>query len=127
MTQFRATEAAALLGVSDDTIRRWIDAGRLPAGRDSAGRWVLRGRDLAEFAREHASPPTVDSDVLSSSRNRMPGLVTHVVRDGDSIHSVAHTAYGDATLWRRIAEANGIDDPLSLPRGTVLSIPTLPG
>jgi molybdopterin-binding protein len=82
MTQFRATEAAALLGVSDDTIRRWIDAGRLPAVRDSAGRWVLSGRDLAEFAREHASPPTIDSDVLSSSRNRMPGLVTHVVRDG---------------------------------------------
>ena len=50
-----------------------------------------------------------------------------MVRDGDSIQSVAHTAYGDATLWRRIAEANGIDDPMSLPRGTVLSIPTLPG
>jgi molybdopterin-binding protein len=82
MTQFRATEAAALLGVSDDTIRRWIDAGRLPAVRDSAGRWVLSGRDLAEFAREHATPPTVDSEVLSSSRNRMPGLVTQVVRDG---------------------------------------------
>jgi molybdopterin-binding protein len=82
MTQFRAIEAAALLGVSDDTIRRWIDAGRLPAVRDSAGRWVLSGRDLAEFARENAAPPTVDSDGLSSSRNRMPGLVTQVVRDG---------------------------------------------
>ncbi|MDA8436329.1 MAG: helix-turn-helix transcriptional regulator [Actinomycetales bacterium] len=82
MTQFRATEAAALLGVSDDTIRRWIDAGRLPAVRDGAGRWVLVGRDLAEFAREHATTPQVESDVRSSSRNRMPGLVTRVVRDG---------------------------------------------
>jgi nucleoid-associated protein YgaU len=50
-----------------------------------------------------------------------------VVRDGDSLQSVAHNAYGDPTLWRRIAEANGIDDPLSIPRGTVLSIPTLMG
>lgn len=55
------------------------------------------------------------------------GLRTHVVRDGDSIQSVAHAAYGDPTHWRRIAEANGIDDPLHLPRGTVLSIPTLLG
>jgi molybdopterin-binding protein len=82
MTQFRATEAAALLGVSDDTIRRWIDAGRLPAVRDSAGRWIVGGRDLADFARDNATPPTVDSEVLSSSRNRLPGLVTKVVRDG---------------------------------------------
>jgi hypothetical protein len=54
------------------------------------------------------------------------GMRTHVVRDGDSIQSVAHSAYGDPTLWRRIAEANDIDDPLSLPRGSVLTIPTLP-
>jgi len=82
MTQFRATEAAALLGVSDDTVRRWIDAGRLPAVRDHAGRWVLGGRDLAEFARENAGAPQVESDVHSSAGNRMPGLVTSVVRDG---------------------------------------------
>lgn len=82
MTQFRATEAAALLGVSDDTVRRWIDAGRLPAVRDAAGRWVLRGRDLAEFAREHAVAPEVESALRSPSHNRMTGLVTRVVREG---------------------------------------------
>lgn len=54
------------------------------------------------------------------------GVRTHVVRDGDSIHGVAFAAYGDATLWRAIAETNGIDDPMRLRRGTVLSIPTLP-
>ena len=82
MTQFRATEAAALLGVSDDTVRRWIDAGRLPAVRDHAGRWVLNGRDLAEFARQNGGAPQVESDVNSSAGNRLPGLVTGVVRDG---------------------------------------------
>ncbi|WP_217923594.1 LysM peptidoglycan-binding domain-containing protein [Miltoncostaea oceani] len=71
--------------------------------------------------------PTVGKGPQNPTTRGEAGLRTHVVRDGDSIQSVAHSAYGDATLWRRIAEANGIDDPMSLPRGTVLSIPTLPG
>jgi molybdopterin-binding protein len=82
MTHFRAAEAAALLGVSDDTVRRWIDAGRLPAVRDGAGRWVVQGRDLAEFAHENASAPEVEGLATSSARNRFTGLVTRVVRDG---------------------------------------------
>ncbi len=82
MTQFRVTEAAALLGVSDDTVRRWIDAGRLSAVRDGGGRWMVKGSDLAEFAREHANAPEVEGVALSSARNRMPGLVTRVLRDG---------------------------------------------
>ena len=82
MTQFRVTEAAALLGVSDDTVRRWIDAGRLAAVRDSAGRWLVAGHDLAEFARDNAHPPSVDGVTASSARNRMTGLVTRVVKDG---------------------------------------------
>jgi len=53
------------------------------------------------------------------------GLGSHVVRDGDSLPSVAFRAYGDATRWRLIAEANDIDDPLRLRRGVVLSIPRL--
>ena len=82
MTQFRVSEAAALLGVSDDTVRRWIDAGRLPAVRDHAGRWLVVGRDLAELAREDAVAPQVDGLTPSSDRNRLPGLVTRVERDG---------------------------------------------
>ena len=71
--------------------------------------------------------PTVGKGPQNPTTRGIAGQRTHVVRDGDSIQSVAHQAYGDPTLWRRIAEANGIDDPLSLPRGTVLSIPTLLG
>ncbi len=51
------------------------------------------------------------------------GLSSHTVRDGDSLQSIAFAVYGDATRWRTIAEANGIDDPLRLRRGAVLSIP----
>lgn len=57
------------------------------------------------------------------------GEVTHahVVRDGDTLQSIAFTAYRDATRWRAIAEANGIDDPLDLRRGQTLAIPRLEG
>jgi excisionase family DNA binding protein len=82
MTHFRVTEAAALLGVSDDTVRRWIDADRLPAVRDAAGRWSVQGRDLAEFAAAIAVAPEVPGSATSSSANRMAGLVTGVEREG---------------------------------------------
>jgi molybdopterin-binding protein len=82
MTHFRVTEAAALLGVSDDTVRRWIDADRLPAVRDSAGRWSVLGRDLAEFAVANAVPPEVAGAAPTSAANRMAGLVTRVEVDG---------------------------------------------
>ena len=49
----------------------------------------------------------------------------HLVKDGDSLPSIAYRAYGDATRWRRIAEANDIDDPLRLRRGTPLTVPRL--
>jgi hypothetical protein len=55
------------------------------------------------------------------------GMRVHRVRDGDSLPSIAYEAYGDATRWRAIAEASGIDDPLSLRRGTELTIPRLEG
>jgi Contractile injection system tube protein/LysM domain len=53
------------------------------------------------------------------------GLGVHVVRDGDSLQSVAHRTYGDPARWRLIAEANGIDNPLHLRRGTSLNLPRL--
>lgn len=84
MSQFRVKEAAELLGVSDDTVRRWIDAGRLTAVADAAGRAAIEGAALAAFAQELATaadrlqPGPVQS---ASARNRFVGLVTRVVRD----------------------------------------------
>jgi hypothetical protein len=54
-----------------------------------------------------------------------PGLGSHTVRDGDSLASIAFAHYRDPTRWRAIAQENGIDDPLHLKRGSVLSIPRL--
>lgn len=84
MTTFRVREAADLLGVSDDTLRRWIDAGRLPSSTDAAGRSVVSGSDLAAFAREVATarePPAPGPVLSESARNRFVGLVTRVLRD----------------------------------------------
>jgi len=78
MPVYRLREAAELLGVSDDTLRRWADAGRLPTGTDDAGRRVVDGADLATFAVSLADQP--DSPSGSSMRNRFPGIVTRVVR-----------------------------------------------
>lgn len=52
-------------------------------------------------------------------------LGAHIVRDGDSLQSIAYHVYGDPTQWRAIAEANGIDDPLRLRSGRALSVPNL--
>lgn len=75
---FRIGEAAALVGVSDDTLRRWADAGRVPVTRDAQGRRVVRGTDLAALAQELADQAAVAG---SSARNRMRGIVTRVLRD----------------------------------------------
>ena len=82
MTTYRIAEAAEVLGVSDDTVRRWIDGGRVPA-RSEAGRSVLDGVDLARLAEELADHPDRDRTRASavSARNRLDGIVTRVVKD----------------------------------------------
>lgn len=77
---YRIAEAASLLGVSDDTVRRWIESGRLSARREGGSPTVVDGVDLAEVAtqlREAPEPGTTPS----SARNRLSGIVTRVVRD----------------------------------------------
>jgi LysM repeat protein len=55
------------------------------------------------------------------------GHGVHTVKDGDSLPSIAYAAYGDATVWRAIAEANDIENPMHLRRGRSLSLPKLDG
>ena len=53
----------------------------------------------------------------------LPGHRTHRVVAGDTLASIAYTEYGDPTLWRHLAEANGIDDPLRVRDGAVIRVP----
>jgi molybdopterin-binding protein len=83
--QYRLAAAAQLLGVSDDTVRRWADGGRLPTAVDADGRRVVDGADLAAFAVSLAGDP--DGPTTTSARNAFPGIVTRVVR-GDVVSQV---------------------------------------
>nr|WP_233149978.1 TOBE domain-containing protein [Kineosporia sp. A_224] len=82
-TTFRMRQAAELLGVSDDTVRRWADSGRLETTVDDAGRRVVAGAALARFAEEVAAASATEPrpTVAQSARNHFRGLVTKVVRD----------------------------------------------
>ena len=84
MPIFRIRESAALLGVSDDTVRRWADSGRVATTIDPAGRQCIEGAVLARFAEELAASterPGPRPVVSGSARNRFVGLVTRVLRD----------------------------------------------
>jgi molybdopterin-binding protein len=83
MPLYRVREAAQLLGVSDDTLRRWADSGRVEASKDPTGRTVIDGAVLARFAEEIAATRDVAAVpvVRESARNRLTGLVTRVLRD----------------------------------------------
>ena len=84
MPTFRIKEAASLLGVSTDTLRRWADAGRIDTTTDASGRMAVEGTALAELAQELAEAADHEQNrvvVASSARNRFSGLISRITRD----------------------------------------------
>ncbi|MGH9047110.1 MAG: TOBE domain-containing protein [Acidimicrobiales bacterium] len=81
MAPFPINQAAQLLGVSPDTLRRWVDAGRLPASKTTGGRRVIDGAELAGFAQSLVSTSKPEELTATSARNRFVGLVTGVAKD----------------------------------------------
>lgn len=84
MAQMRISTAASLLGVSDDTLRRWVEAGRLDSGVDEQGRRVVDGAALAALAQELADGGLAELDGgagTRSARNHLTGIVTKVTSD----------------------------------------------
>ncbi len=76
-------EAAELLGVSADTVRRWSDSGKLASRRDVSGRRVIEGAALADLAAQLGRSPTAQVGPTGghSARNRFSGIVTKVTKD----------------------------------------------
>jgi molybdopterin-binding protein len=80
-SQLAISEASELLGVSDDTLRRWADAGRLALTRSASGRLVVDGKDLAALALDLADDAGRQDRSAQSARNQFRGIVTRVVKD----------------------------------------------
>ncbi|GEP38047.1 MerR family transcriptional regulator [Nocardioides psychrotolerans] len=82
MTTYRVAEAAEILGVSDDTLRRWVEAGKVAASSVD-GRSTIAGEDLAELAESLADgrDPDPDRAAAVSARNRLTGIVVRVKQD----------------------------------------------
>jgi molybdopterin-binding protein len=81
MSEFRIGQAAELLGVSPDTVRRLADNGQLETRRTDGGHRCVDGVSLARFLAEHTGVPEAAAIVGQSARNRFPGIVTRVVKD----------------------------------------------
>ena len=80
MNKFKIGEAAHLLGVSSDMVRRWVDSGEIDARRTHGGHRLINGDDLAKFAQKRANDPSGSGNSISA-RNRFTGLVTRVIKD----------------------------------------------
>jgi len=78
---YRIADVARLLGVSDDTARRWAESGRFPSTTDETGRLAVEGAELARFATTMNDPLDPGQVVQASARNRLVGIVTKVTRD----------------------------------------------
>ncbi|MCB5907802.1 TOBE domain-containing protein [Streptomyces pinistramenti] len=82
MPTYSIGRAAALLGVSPETVRRWADGGQLRMERDGTGNRVIDGVSLAGFAKDRAAGPhQVPDEVRTSVRNAFAGIVTAVTFD----------------------------------------------
>ncbi len=81
MAKYRAAQAAELLGVSADTVRRWADAGRIKSTVASDGKRYFEGEELARAAVAAGGGPAPKSPRAQSTRNRFVGIVTKVVKD----------------------------------------------
>src|SRR5437667_5717496 len=79
MPSYRIGQAAKMLGVGADTVRRMVDDGRLRAVRSSGGQRLIDGASLARLPKQRKHK-TAEVVVAQSARNRFPGIVTRVVK-----------------------------------------------
>lgn len=81
MHEFKIGEAAVLLGVSADTVRRLANARTILTRRTGGGQRLVDGRSLAKYLVKRDSRPAGAAASRQSTRNRLPGIVTRVIKD----------------------------------------------
>lgn len=80
-------------------------------------------RATVTISMQNAKP---NRDPQSEKQNESPDFAKlHTLKRGETLHALAAQEYEDAAEWRRIADANGIDDPLNVEPGTKLLIPPI--
>jgi molybdopterin-binding protein len=82
MARYRIGQVAELAGVSPDTARRWVDSGRLESVPSARRERLVEGAELARFLAESNLPQGPSPVGPQSTRNRFPGVVTRVLKDG---------------------------------------------
>jgi LysM repeat protein len=87
-------------------------------------RGLFFGSPTLSAAANAVGRTAVGRAVVNAVRGAIGSVTVHVVIPGDTLSGLAGAYLGDPTLWRDIARANGITDPLNIPAGTSLVIPT---
>ena len=82
VARIRVGQAAEMLGVSIETLRRWETDGRLRMERSEGGQRLIEIDEVARLLDERRRASADRPIVAQSARNRFPGIVTRVERDG---------------------------------------------
>jgi len=106
-THVRVGKAAEMLSVSVETLRRWESEGRLPMERSAGGQRLVDIEDVARLIDERRRDVRDRPIVAQSARNRFPGIVTRIERDG--VAAVVEVIAGPHRLVS-LMTAEAVDD-----------------
>ncbi|MCR6501198.1 5'-nucleotidase C-terminal domain-containing protein [Shinella sp. CPCC 101442] len=125
-TDGRITEVAATAPATADTATsteaKPATEGAATTG-DAASGTVTTTEAKPETSTETVAKPTEGATATETAASAVMAGGKHVIARGDTLWDLARAAYGDGTLWRKIAEANGNPRPRALRVGNELSIP----
>jgi molybdopterin-binding protein len=105
--RLRVGQAAEMLGVSVETLRRWEAEGRLRMERTEGGQRVVDVDEVTRLLAERRRASTDRPIVAQSARNRFPGIVTRIERDG--VAAVVEVMAGPHRLVS-LMTAEAVDD-----------------
>jgi molybdopterin-binding protein len=81
LSSLRVGQAAEMLQVSVDTLRRWESEGRLKVERSSGGQRIIPIGEVTRLLAERRIQAVERPIIAGSARNRFPGIVTRIEKD----------------------------------------------
>ena len=106
-SQLRVGQAAEMLGVSVETLRRWETEGRLTMGRSEGGQRLVAMGEVRRLLDERRRAAADRPIVAQSARNRFAGIVTRIERD--TVAAVVEVLAGPHRLVS-LMTAEAVDD-----------------